>query len=157
MLRGHRFQLHRVEVVEIEPATTTHAFTRSYCSEIHVLLSQIMLSAHIHTHPFTALYLGLPGWAGTRKVKPVWISLKQETVNGSGISWAMCKSAPRSREITTPAPHHSSFFTGWMPFLPPNQQCQSTEGAECRLHIKHKIKYKVLATFISFYFSHSNI
>jgi len=20
------------------------------------------------------------------------------------------------------------FFTGWMPFLPPNQQCQSTEG-----------------------------
>ena len=21
-----------------------------------------------------------------------------------------------------------SFFTGWMPFLPPNQQCQSTEG-----------------------------
>ena len=21
-----------------------------------------------------------------------------------------------------------SFFTGWMPILPPNQQCQSTEG-----------------------------
>jgi len=21
-----------------------------------------------------------------------------------------------------------SFFTGWIPFLPPNQQCQSTEG-----------------------------
>jgi len=27
-----------------------------------------------------------------------------------------------------PAPHHSSFFTGQMPFLPPNQQRQSTEG-----------------------------
>jgi len=27
-----------------------------------------------------------------------------------------------------PAPHHSSFFTGRMPFLPPNQQRQSTEG-----------------------------
>ena len=26
-----------------------------------------------------------------------------------------------------PAPHHS-VFTGQMPFLPPNQQCQSTEG-----------------------------
>jgi len=24
--------------------------------------------------------------------------------------------------------HHPPFFTGWMPFLPPNQQCQSTEG-----------------------------
>jgi len=28
---------------------------------------------------------------------------------------------------TTPAPHHS-VFTGRMPFLPPNQQRQSTEG-----------------------------
>jgi len=47
-------------------------------------------------------------------------------VSGSGISWARCKSAPRSTQITMPAPHHS--FTGWMPFLPPNQQRQSTEG-----------------------------
>jgi len=38
------------------------------------------------------------------------------------------KSAPRSRQITMPAPHYSNFFTGRMPFLPPNQQCQSTEG-----------------------------
>jgi len=40
---------------------------------------------------------------------------------------AICKSTPRSRQITTPAPHHS-VFTGRMPFLPPNQQRQSTEG-----------------------------
>jgi len=45
----------------------------------------------------------------------------------SGISWAISKSASLSRQITTPAPHHS-VFTGWMPFLPPNQQRQSTEG-----------------------------
>ena len=31
-------------------------------------------------------------------------------MSGSGISWAMCKSAPRSRQITTPAPHHSVFY-----------------------------------------------
>ena len=54
----------------------------------------------------TALCPGLPGWAGTRKVKPIWILLKPETVSGSGISWATCKSAPRSRQITTPTPHH---------------------------------------------------
>jgi len=60
-------------------------------------------------------------------IKPVWILLKQETVSGSGISYAICKSAPSSRQITSPAPHHS-VFTGWMPFLPPNQQRQSTEG-----------------------------
>ena len=54
----------------------------------------------------TALCPGLPGWSGTRKVKPIWILLTQETVSGSGISWAVCKSAPRSRQTTTPAPHH---------------------------------------------------
>jgi len=54
-----------------------------------------------HTR-LTALYPGLPGWAGTRKVKPIWILLKQETVSGSGNSWAICKSAPRSRQITMP-------------------------------------------------------
>ena len=53
---------------------------------------------------------GLPGRAGTRKVKPIWILLKQETVSGSGNSWAVCKSAPHSRQITMPAPHHSVFY-----------------------------------------------
>ena len=62
-----------------------------------------------YTH-LTALFLGLPRWAGTRKVQPIWILLKQETVSGSGISWAICKSAPRSRQITTLAPHHSDFY-----------------------------------------------
>ena len=57
-----------------------------------------------------ALCPGLPGWASTRKVKPVWTLLKQETVSGSGISWAICKSAPHSRQITTPTSHHSVFY-----------------------------------------------
>jgi len=30
-------------------------------------------------------------------------------------------------QITMPALHHS-VFAGWMPFLPPNQQHQGTEG-----------------------------
>jgi len=38
----------------------------------------------------------------------------------------MCKSAPRPRQITMPASHHS-VLTGQGPFLLPNQQCQSTE------------------------------
>ena len=84
------------------------------------------LTTHTHTR-LTALCPGLPRWAGTRKVKPIWILLKQETVSGSGISWAICKSVPRSRQITMPA-HHHSVFTDRMPFLPPNQQRQSTEG-----------------------------
>ena len=57
----------------------------------------------------TALFLGLPTWAGTRRVKSIWILLKQKTVSGSGISWAICKSAPSSGQITTPAPNYSVF------------------------------------------------
>ena len=75
---------------------------------------------HTHTH-WTALFPGLPRWAGTRKVKPIWILLKQQTVSGSDISWAICKSAPHSRQITMPAPHDSVFIVQ-MPFLLPNQQ-----------------------------------
>jgi len=66
-----------------------------------------------HTHLFNGPFLGLPGWASTREVKQILILLKQETVGGSGISWAICKSAPHSREITVPAPHHSSFYLAW--------------------------------------------
>jgi len=45
---------------------------------------------------------------------------------GNGIHWTMCKqSAPHSRQITTPTPHHS-IFIGRMIF--PNQQHQTTEG-----------------------------
>jgi len=55
--------------------------------------------------------------------------LKQETENESGISWTICKSASRPRQtgnLTSTPP--LSFFTGWMPFVPPNQQQPSTEG-----------------------------
>jgi len=58
------------------------------------------------------------------KVKPVWIYMRQEMMgfrNGSGISWTIYKqSAPRSREITRPTPHHS-VSAGWMLLLSPNQ------------------------------------
>ena len=44
-----------------------------------------VLQAHSNTHThLTAFFPGLPRWAGTRKVKPIWILLKQETVSGSG-------------------------------------------------------------------------
>jgi len=42
-----------------------------------------------NTH-LMALCPELPGWAGTKKVKPIWILLEQETLSGSGISLAIC-------------------------------------------------------------------
>ena len=84
-----------------------------FYSEADISQLNLPLGANTHTHTHTrlaALFPGLPRWAGTRKVKPIRILLEQETVSGSGISWAICKSAPRSRQITTPAPHHSVFY-----------------------------------------------
>ena len=63
-----------------------------------------------HTHPFNGHFSGTTRVCGYQKGKPIWILLKQETVSSSGTSWAICKSAPRSRQITTPAPHHSVFY-----------------------------------------------
>ena len=85
--------------------TVLRPLYRSTCVSRHLKL----LGIHTQTR-LTALCPGLPGWASTKKVKPIWILLKQETVSGSGMRWAICKFAPRSRQITTPAPHHSVFY-----------------------------------------------
>ena len=85
---------------------------------------------HPHTHTrLTALCPGLPRWASTRKVKPIWILLKQETVSGSGISWAIYKSAPCSRQITMPAPHRSVFLQAGCP------SCRPTNSVRALLHL----------------------
>jgi len=116
--------LNRIEKID----SVAKIESKLFLPELECSITKHSIHRYTHTHPFNGPFPGLPGWAGTRKVKPIWISLKQETMRGSGISWAICKSASRSRQITIPAPHHSSFFTGRMPFLPPNQQRQSTEG-----------------------------
>jgi len=86
---------------------------------------------HTHTHLLThlmALYPGLPRSADTRKVKPVWILLKQETVSCSGISWAICKSAPSSRQVITPAPHHSVFLQVGCPSCRPTNSVKALKA-----------------------------
>jgi len=65
---------------------------------------------HTHTHPFNGPFSGTTQVNRYQKGKPIWILLNQETVSGSGISWAICKSTPCSRQTTTPAPHHSVFY-----------------------------------------------
>ena len=63
---------------------------------------------HTHAH-LTAVCPGLRTWAGTRKVKPMQVYTSLQT------------------DIHTSTPQ-LSFFTGQVPFLPPNQQHQSTKG-----------------------------
>jgi len=83
--------------------------------------------AHAHTtHTHTHTTILRPSWilSTTRvsqhqKGKTNLDLLEQEIASGSGISWAISKSASWPRHTTMPASHHS-VFTGWMPFLPPN-------------------------------------
>jgi len=67
----------------------------------------------IHTHPFNGPLSGTTWVSRYRKGKT---NLDFIEARDSEWQWHQL-----------PAPH-CSVFTGWMPFLPPNQQCQSTEG-----------------------------
>ena len=106
MLKVHYFDLSICD--DIKSTTSLQNPEQIEANKVWAKSSEILEITH--THPFNGPLPGLPRWAGTRKVKPTWILLKQETVSGSDISLATCKSAPRSRQITTPAPHHSKFF-----------------------------------------------
>ena len=62
-------------------------------------------------------------------------------MSGSGISWAVCKSAPRSRQTTTPAPHHSVFLQTGCP------SCRPTNGVKAlKTHSTVLLTYLVIAS-----------
>jgi len=97
----------------------------SLYAQFVVPFEHFFISDHHHNH-FTALFPGSPGWAGARR------ELLDFMVHGK---------INRGKHTDHPAEHHSIrtkqcpppsfpmfFFTGRIPFLPPNQQCQSTEG-----------------------------
>jgi len=66
----------------------------------------------------------------------------------------VCTSLQTDNHASTPP---LSFFTGWMPFLPPNQQRQSTEGnladhlqqKNCTEGSGHKVGEKIPGVFHS--------
>jgi len=79
---------------------------------------------YAHTHPFNGPLSGTTQVSRYRKGKT---NLDFTEARGSGISWAICKSASRSRQMTMPAPHRSVFYRpDALPAAQP--QRQSTEG-----------------------------
>jgi len=75
----------------------------------------------------TALFPGLPGWAGTRKVNQsgfYWSKRQWVAVASAGL-YTSLQLAPDRKPRQHPT---TQIFTGQMPFLPPNQRRQSTEG-----------------------------
>jgi len=49
-------------------------------------------------HPFYSSLDFVRDYPGELVPEPIWILLKQETVSGSGISWAICKSVRQLRK-----------------------------------------------------------
>ena len=98
----------------------------------------------LQLQPFNGLFSRTTWVSRYQKVKPIWILLEQKTVSGSGISWAICKSAPRSRQITTPVPHHSVFYR---PDALP--VAQPTASKHWRINNKLTLQYKYILLIYS--------
>jgi len=79
-------------------------------------------------HPFNGLFSRTTQVSWYQKGK-ISLDLNEARYDGvlgcTGISYICKQSASRSRQITTPTPHHS-ILTGWMLFLAPNPHCRLT-------------------------------
>jgi len=111
-------------------------------------------------HPFNGPLSGTIQVSWYQKGKTSLDLLEQETVSGSGISWAMCKSAPCPRQLHQ---HHTTqFFTDRMPFLPPNQQhqsniCNSAKKENWKLTETDVITFLPVTSLNSYHPPHLNI
>jgi len=83
---------------------------------------------HTYIHPFNGPLSGTIWVSRYQKGKTIWILLKQEAVSGSGISWAVCKSAPRSGQITMPAPHNLVFLQAGCPACRPTNSIKALKA-----------------------------
>jgi len=70
-------------------------------------------------HPFNGPLFGTTRVSRYQKGKTIWILLKQEAVSGSGISWAVCKSAP----------HHFVFLQAGCPSCRPTNSVKALKAA----------------------------
>jgi len=88
-------------------------YTRFWCLNLGLdWVVYVLLHWHCcwgtHTHLFNGFFLGLPRWAVF-----------------------LCKSAPRSRQITMPAPHHSVFLQAGCPSCCPTNSVKALKATHC--------------------------
>ena len=88
---------------------------------------KVCTAAHTHTHtqPFTALFPDHPGEpVPEQNFCTLWCKGRLTEADTPSIQLGTTPSGLTSTHL-----HHPAIcFTGWMPFRPPNQQRQSTEG-----------------------------
>jgi len=79
---------------------------------------------HTHHNHLTALFPGSAGSADARR-ELLDFMVQGKISRGRHTNYPVGRHSIRTNQCP---PWLSSHFTGWMPFLPHNQQCQSTEG-----------------------------
>jgi len=158
-------KMHTVHIVTIGHQLSTLTELHQHCSRrLSLLLTMLNILqtlqwvgiCHVQLqqqqqqqHPFNGHLSVTTRVSQYQKGKTSLDLLEQEILSGSGISWATCKSAPRPRQVTTPASHHPVFYRP--DALPAaQQQSQSTEG-----NLSHAVTYLICLVFVSFVVSYS--
>jgi len=113
-------QQHPAECIPQPSHTEQHSVLTAdiFCSAFHNSLSQLHFHTHTHHKRFTAL-------SGTTLVSRCHNKV-QGMITEADTPTIRMGATPSG--LTSAHLHHPPIFTGRMPFLPPNQQCQSTEG-----------------------------
>ena len=101
-----------------------HSFNNDNVCNILYQHTHTRTHARTHTNTLNGLFSGTAQVSRYQKGKNI---LDFTEASDSEWKWhqlgmQVCTS------LQHPTSHHSKFFTGRKPFLPPNQQCQSTEG-----------------------------
>jgi len=136
---------------EAQPLSNLGTWPCDHCSRIGS--SRIRLYTHQITHRWQGQSISrlrrrspcvcvcVCVYRGKTVPEPILILLEQEAVSGSGISWAICKSAPCPKEITMPAPT-AQFFTDQHDFTVTSIiKKQHTHTAYCILAYCNKSTY----------------
>jgi len=129
-----------VQTRKLLPPTPNHTVTATFASvpfsgcRSSALLSQISTQIETHTHPFNGLFSGTTQVSRYQKGKT-----NLDFTEARDSEWQWHQQGPMQVCTSLQTVNHAStspleFFTGRMPFLPPNQQRQSTEGTALKAH-----------------------
>ena len=109
---------------------------------------------HIHTHTHTHLFNG-PLSGSTRVSQYQKGKTNLDFTGARDSEWQWYQLGDMQVCISLQTDNHAStsllkFFTGRMPFLPPNQQCQSTEGMYVHI-IRHNFQVTLIWSDLTLY------
>ena len=91
-------------------------------------ISHSVMEGQRPNNPLTRVAFGGPGLAGIYQIVSILDFIggaKGQEGDGDNWSYNTCKAPVK---MSPPTNQHPVYFTGRMPFLSPNQQCQSAEG-----------------------------